>query len=84
MKAKPESYAVIAGYTDNVGSRDHNEGLSRGRAEMVSKYLKEKHGIGDHRVVLFWYGPTNPIVPNTSPANQAKNRRVEINVGLGA
>jgi OOP family OmpA-OmpF porin len=84
MKAKPESYAVIAGYTDNVGSRDHNEGLSRGRAEMVSNYLKTKHGLDSSRMVLFWYGPTNPIVPNTSPANQAKNRRVEINVGLGA
>ena len=58
--------------------------ISRGRAEMVSSYLKEKHGLDDSRMVLFWYGPTNPIVPNNSAANQAKNRRVEINVGLGA
>jgi OOP family OmpA-OmpF porin len=83
MKDKPKSYAVIAGYTDNVGTRDHNEGLSRSRAEMVASYLKEKHGIDDSRMVLFWYGPNNPIVPNDSPANQAKNRRVEVNVGLG-
>jgi OOP family OmpA-OmpF porin len=32
MKDKPKSYAKIAGYTDDVGSRDHNEGLSRARA----------------------------------------------------
>ncbi len=83
MKDKPKSYVVIAGYTDNVGTRDHNEGLSRGRAEMVSRYMKEKHGIDDSRMVLFWYGPNNPIVPNDTPANQAKNRRVEVNVGLG-
>jgi outer membrane protein OmpA-like peptidoglycan-associated protein len=50
---------------------------------MVASYLKEKHGIDDSRMVLFWYGPNNPIVPNDSPANQAKNRRVEVNVGLG-
>lgn len=82
MKDKPASYVIIAGYTDNVGSRDHNEGLSRGRAEMVGRYLKE-HGIDESRMVLFWYGPENPIVANDSPANQAKNRRVELAVGLG-
>lgn len=82
MKDKPKSYAVIAGYTDNVGTRDHNEGLSRGRAEMVARYLKETHGIDESRMVLFWYGPNNPIVPNDTAANQAKNRRVEVNVGL--
>jgi OOP family OmpA-OmpF porin len=83
MNDRPKSYVVIAGYTDNVGTRDHNEGLSRGRAEMVARYLKEKHSIGDSRMVLFWYGPNNPLVPNDTPANQAKNRRVEVNVGLG-
>jgi OOP family OmpA-OmpF porin len=82
MNGKPESYAVIAGYTDDVGTRDHNEGLSRRRAEMVAKYLKDAHGISDSRMVLFWYGPNNPLVPNDSPESQAKNRRVEIRVGL--
>ena len=47
------------------------------------RYLKEKHGIDDSRMVLFWYGPNNPIVANDTPENQAKNRRVEVNVGLG-
>jgi outer membrane protein OmpA-like peptidoglycan-associated protein len=82
MSAKPESFALIAGYTDDVGTRDHNEGLSRRRAEMVSKYLKDSHGIADSRMELFWYGPNNPMVPNDSPENQAKNRRVEVRVGL--
>jgi OOP family OmpA-OmpF porin len=82
MKGKPKSYAVIAGYTDDVGTRDYNEGLSKKRAEMVGDYMKGK-GIDSSRIVLFWYGLTNPIVPNDSPENRAKNRRVEINVGLG-
>ena len=82
MKTQPKSYAVIAGYTDDVGTKDYNEGLSKKRAEMVSAYLKGK-GIESSRVVVFWYGLTNPIVPNDSPENRAKNRRVEINVGLG-
>jgi len=82
MSGKPGSYAVVAGYTDNVGTRDLNEGLSRRRAEMVARYLQER-GIDKGRTVLFWYGPNNPIVPNDSPENQAKNRRVELAVGLG-
>jgi len=82
MKAHPKSYAVIAGYTDDVGTKDYNEGLSRGRAEMVGDYLKGK-GIEESRMVQFWYGLTNPIVANDTPENRAKNRRVEIKVGLG-
>jgi len=82
MKSQPKSYAVIAGYTDDAGTKDYNEGLSRKRADMVAGYLKEK-GIDSARLVVLWYGLTNPVVPNTSPENMAKNRRVEVNVGLG-
>ena len=82
MKSHPKSYAVIAGYTDDVGTKDYNEGLSRGRAQMVGDYLKGT-GIDESRMVLFWYGLTNPMVANDSPENRAKNRRVEIKVGLG-
>jgi OOP family OmpA-OmpF porin len=82
MNGHPKSYAVIAGYTDDVGTRDYNEGLSKKRAETVAGYITGK-GIDKSRVVTFWYGLTNPIVPNDSPENRAKNRRVEIKVGLG-
>ena len=82
MKSHPKSFAVVAGYTDDVGTRDYNEGLSRTRAEMVGSYLGEK-GIDSSRVVLLWYGLTNPIVPNDSPESRAKNRRVEVTVGIG-
>ncbi len=83
MKGHPKSFALIAGYTDDVGTKDYNEGLSRQRAEMVGNYLKQKHGIDDSRIVLLWYGLTNPLVPNDSAENRAKNRRVELAVGLG-
>lgn len=81
MKGQPESYAVIAGYTDNSGAEDYNEGLSRRRAEMVAGYMKENHGLTDSQMVLHWYGSDNPIVSNDTPENMAKNRRVEVNVG---
>jgi OOP family OmpA-OmpF porin len=82
MSGHPKSYAVIAGYTDDVGTKDYNEGLSKKRAEQVSGYLKGK-GVDSTRLVVFWYGLSNPIVPNDSPENRAKNRRVEIKVALG-
>jgi OOP family OmpA-OmpF porin len=81
MKGKPESYAVIAGYTDNSGTEDYNEGLSRRRAEHVATYLKDTHGLTDSQMILHWYGSDNPLVSNDSPENMAKNRRVEVNVG---
>ena len=81
MKDKPESFAVIAGYTDNAGTEDYNESLSQRRAEMVADYLRKNHGIDNSRMVLHWYGSDNPIVSNDSPENKAKNRRVEVNVG---
>jgi outer membrane protein OmpA-like peptidoglycan-associated protein len=83
MKDNPDSFALIAGYTDDVGKRDYNEGLSRERAEMVGNYLAADGDIERSRLVMFWYGPSNPKVANDTPENQAKNRRVEIAVGLG-
>jgi OOP family OmpA-OmpF porin len=81
MGQHKDVHLVAAGYTDDVGSRNYNEGLSRKRAEMVGNYLKSK-GVESSRMVLLWYGLTNPIVPNTSPENRAKNRRVEIKLSL--
>jgi OOP family OmpA-OmpF porin len=81
MKAKPESYAVIAGYTDNVGTEDHNEGLSRRRTEMVASYLMDTHGIAENRLVLKWHGSVNPLASNDTAEGRAKNRRVEVGVG---
>jgi OOP family OmpA-OmpF porin len=81
MKAKPGSYAVVAGYTDNVGPEDYNEGLSRRRTEMVATYLTETHGIAEDRIVLQWYGSDNPIATNDTAEGRAQNRRVEVAIG---
>lgn len=81
MAAHKEVHLVAAGYTDDVGDRNYNEGLSRKRAEMVGSYLTGK-GVESSRIVLLWHGLTNPIVPNDSAENRAKNRRVEIKLSL--
>jgi len=68
----------ISGHTDNAGSRDHNLALSQGRAQAVVQGLVSQYGIDPSRLVAKGYGDTKPVVPNTSPANMAKNRRVEL------
>ena len=42
----------------------------------MRKYLKT-HGIDGSRLISKGYGMTQPIVPNTTAANKALNRRVQ-------
>jgi OOP family OmpA-OmpF porin len=81
MKEEPDSYAVIVGYTDNVGAEDYNEGLSRRRAEIVASYIMDNHGVDATRLVLQWLGSDNPLMSNDTPEGRATNRRVEMAVG---
>mgnify|MGYP001822837183 CR=1 FL=1 len=81
MSANPQSYAVLAGYTDNVGIEDYNEHLSQLRAEMVAEYLTEKHGVDETRLVLHWHGSDNPIADNGTQEGREANRRVEVAIG---
>jgi outer membrane protein OmpA-like peptidoglycan-associated protein len=68
----------IKGYTDDVGSDEINEKLSLTRAEAVKKYILTS--LPELKNILHsnGYGKKNPISPNTSDNNRAKNRRVEI------
>jgi OOP family OmpA-OmpF porin len=66
----------IQGHTDNVGSGPYNLKLSQARADSVRTYLVN-HGIDGSRLKSVGYGLTQPIVPNTTDANRALNRRVQ-------
>jgi outer membrane protein OmpA-like peptidoglycan-associated protein len=68
---------VVHGYTDNVGTRDHNMGLSQSRAQSVRDYLVSK-GIPKDLIESRGDGPDSPIADNTSLEGRAQNRRVEI------
>lgn len=67
----------VAGHTDNLGDPAKNQEVSRQRAEVVQKYLTENFGIASERLPVAAYGQSRPRVPNSSPANQELNRRVE-------
>ncbi|MEL6782324.1 MAG: OmpA family protein [Pseudomonadota bacterium] len=69
--------AMIAGYTDSIGSDELNEDLSERRAEAVADLLEDA-GIAPERLTIAGYGENNPIASNDSSAGRAQNRRVEI------
>lgn len=76
LKAQPSIKVEVQGHTDNVGSAEYNMKLSQARAESVKRYLVDK-GVAPERLMVKGYGQTKPIVPNDTPGNRAKNRRVE-------
>jgi chemotaxis protein MotB len=72
----------VAGYTDNQaitgGPYANNWELSAARATSVLERLTLVDAVAPQRVVALAYGQYHPVVPNTSPAAQAQNRRVNI------
>jgi len=81
-KRCPNTRVEISGHTDSDGSAAFNQRLSERRAENVVKYLSGK-GISFSRLTGVGYGETEPIAPNDTPANKAKNRRIEFIVTPG-
>lgn len=73
----PTLVLEVAAHTDNVGSAESNQLLSEKRAEAVYVYLTGK-GIDGNRLKTKGYGDSDPLVPNDSEENKAKNRRFEL------
>ncbi|MEB3198130.1 MAG: OmpA family protein [Candidatus Sericytochromatia bacterium] len=73
---------LVEGHTDNTPIRTRqypsNWELSTARATSVVRYFVEAHRIPPNWLSAAGYGEYKPIVSNDSPANRAKNRRVDI------
>ncbi len=72
----PDTQIQINGHTDSDGSEAGNEKLSFDRATSVYAYLVDQ-GIQTDRLKAAGLGESQPLVPNDSPKNKAKNRRIE-------
>lgn len=75
----PKIKIEISGHTDAKGEEKYNLILSQKRAESVANYLIQK-GIDKSRLIAKGYGETQPISPDDTEANKAKNRRTEVKV----
>jgi chemotaxis protein MotB len=83
---------VVYGYTDNapIGPQLQRAGindnltLSSRRAGALVTYLISQ-GVNPNIISAKGFGDTHPVAPNDTPANMAKNRRIEITIqGPGA
>ena len=64
---------------DNRGSDEKNLKLSKDRAAAVKSSLIQK-GIDPLRIESEGYGSTQPLVPNMTSGNRARNRRVAFKI----
>jgi flagellar motor protein MotB len=81
MLAHPQATVIIEGFTDDVGSAATNDALSLRRAEQVrAQIIAAAPGLVNDNFHVAGRGANNFIVPNTTDAERARNRRVRIRV----
>lgn len=79
MKKYPENVLTVRGYTDDTGSQQVNNPLSKMRADAVAKHLVQA-GVPIETVTSVGMGAANPVDSAKTAEARAKNRRVEIEV----
>lgn len=73
----PETDITIYGHTDNTGTAEVNERISKQRADAVASYLNSCN-IAKDRMVAEGKSFTMPVADNATAEGRAQNRRVEI------
>ena len=68
---------AIEAHTDNKGTPEELEYLTQERANLLMGRLTAA-GVTQDRVEAKGYGASLPVAPNTTNANRAKNRRVQV------
>lgn len=78
---------TVSGHTDDYQTEneffDSNWELSAQRALAVAHQMLKVSTFDHYRLVVQGLAETHPLVPNDTPENRAKNRRVEISIMQG-
>lgn len=77
LKKIEERTFKVVGHTADVGTAESQFKLSEERAKVIIDYLISS-GIEARRFIYEGRGGTDPIAPNDTEENRARNRRVEI------
>ena len=80
VKSDRRYFISVEGFTDQTGSKEYNEALSRRRADAVVQYLVAQHEIPIYRIHMIGLGDQKPVDDARSREARAKNRRVEVKV----
>ena len=79
LKENPEIHIELSGHTSSEGSAALNHDLSFRRVRSCKEHLV-RAGIDAGRLTAIGHGPDQPVAPNDTEEDRAKNRRVEMRV----
>ena len=78
IKQVPTAQVQIVGYTDSDGTPESNLTLSQERGRRRHDLPRWSKGVPAASLTALGKGEADPIVPNDTPENKAKNRRIEL------
>ena len=76
LKSHPGAHVLIAGHTDERGSREYNIALGEHRAETVAQIMRMS-GVNANQMRVVSYGKERPVYFGHDEASHKQNRRVE-------
>ena len=73
-----EDYDIsVHSHTDDIGSKEYNDWLSRNRSEAAIRKLMD-NGVLPDQISIEDFGELNPVYDNSTWEGKLKNRRVDI------
>lgn len=77
LASNPSASVLVAGHTDERGSREYNMALGERRAQAARSYLASK-GVSAANVQVISYGEERPIATGNTEQDYSQNRRAEL------
>ncbi|WP_066805622.1 peptidoglycan-associated lipoprotein Pal [Moraxella oblonga] len=77
LLANQGAKVVVAGHTDERGTREYNMSLGERRAAAVRAYLAGK-GVSASNVEIISFGEEQPVATGSNEASWSQNRRAEL------
>lgn len=77
LQQNPSAKVLVAGHTDERGSREYNMALGERRAAAVREFLSA-NGVDNASIEIMSYGEERPVATGASEDAYAQNRRAEL------